>query len=88
MSAWTDLGALATGGALAFAAGGGIAMLLAQLPLRAQALVPPRHGFEPHACPAPQPQTCAPARPRVRAISVCVDRTSPACCRVPVPAAV
>lgn len=80
MSAWTDLGALATGGALAFAFGGGIATLLAQLPLRPQALAQPRYRFEPGVRPAPQPQACAPTRPRVRAVSVCVDRATLACC--------
>ena len=79
MSAWTDLGAPASGGALASALGGGVAMLLAQLPLRPRALAQPRYGFEPGARLAPQPQACAPARPRVRAISVCVDRATLAC---------
>ena len=88
MSAWTDLGALATGGALAFAVGGGIAMLLAQLPARPQPLAPPRYGFEPRAGLSPQPRTCAPARPRVRAISVCVDAATMGCCGRPRLAAV
>jgi hypothetical protein len=83
MSAWTDLGALATGGALAFAVGGGIAMLLAQLPARPQSLAPPRYGFEPRVDPAPRPPAAAPTRPRVRAISVCDDRTTPLCCGRP-----
>lgn len=87
MSAWTDLGALASGGALASALGGGIAMLLAQLPLRPPALAQPRYGFEHGTRPAPQPQACAPARPRVRAISVCVDRPTAACFGRPTPAA-
>lgn len=77
MSAWTDFGAPASGGALAFALGGAVAMLLAQLPLRP--LAQPRYGFEPRARPAPQPQVSAPSRPRVRAISVCVDRATLAC---------
>jgi hypothetical protein len=87
MSAWTDLGALATGGALAFAFGGGIAMLLAQLPLRPQPLPQPHHGLEPRARPAPQPRPCAPARLRVPSTPLCAGRVTPACCSRPALAA-
>jgi hypothetical protein len=85
MTAWTELGALATAGTLALALGGAGAILLAQLPLRQRPLRAPRYRFDAAAA-LPRPEVVRPpavARSRVRAISAGTDPATLACCRRP-----